>query len=100
MRLSITVLSLLLAAENAVAGRYHGYISPYSFDSNYLHAPIWMTALPDSTNLTSLSIPGTHDTMTNEINGPVMVNSSLSVIDLFIFLVLYLFCYFVCPVPT
>lgn len=43
---------------------YKGYTSAYSFDAYHAHHPRWMTAIPDDVNLTSLSIPGTHDTMT------------------------------------
>lgn len=43
---------------------YRGYSSQYSFDADKARHPRWMTALPDDLNLTSLSIPGTHDTMT------------------------------------
>lgn len=64
------LLSLILT-HPILAAHYHGYSSPYSFDTNYLHAPTWMTALPSSTNLTSLSIPGTHDTMTSTLTDPV-----------------------------
>ena len=81
MKLFLNLLGLLLVAGNASAGKYLGYISPYSFDANYFHAPTWMTALPDSTNLTSLSIPGTHDTITNAVNGPVAVIWFLSYIS-------------------
>ena len=43
---------------------YRGYRSAWSFDAHAAHHPAWMAAVPDETNLTSLSIPGTHDTMT------------------------------------
>lgn len=46
---------------------YHGYQSSNSFDADKAHHPAWMAALPDAANITSLSIPGTHDTMTYEI---------------------------------
>ncbi|KOS20486.1 1-phosphatidylinositol phosphodiesterase [Escovopsis weberi] len=46
---------------------YRGYQSQYSFDAaDGLH-PRWMAGLRDELNVTSLSIPGTHDTMTYEI---------------------------------
>lgn len=44
---------------------YLGYSSPYSFDINTISNPDWMGALPDSTPITNMSIPGTHDTMTS-----------------------------------
>jgi 1-phosphatidylinositol phosphodiesterase len=74
MKFSLSIFSLAqvsLATQSVLAAQYNGYHSPYSFDSNYFHAPRWMTALPDAANLTSLSIPGTHDTMTSAINGPI-----------------------------
>lgn len=67
----VSLLSLVLPTQHVFAAKYNGYSSAYSFDSNYFHAPTWMTALPSSTNLTSLSIPGTHDTMTSIIVGQI-----------------------------
>lgn len=52
-------------------GEYLGYDSPYSFDVDKLDAKRWMTILPDTRTLTSLSIPGTHDTMTSFFSGPI-----------------------------
>ena len=43
---------------------YRGYRSAYSFDAGLDSHPRWMEDIPDSVNITSLSIPGTHDTMT------------------------------------
>lgn len=43
---------------------YRGYRSDHSFDSDQSYEPDWMGRLPDEANLTDLSIPGTHDTMT------------------------------------
>ncbi|KAJ6444900.1 phospholipase C [Purpureocillium lavendulum] len=45
-------------------GCYRGYRSAWSFDAHAARHPAWMAAVPDEANLTSLSIPGTHDTMT------------------------------------
>ncbi|RCI09800.1 hypothetical protein L249_4030 [Ophiocordyceps polyrhachis-furcata BCC 54312] len=39
----------------------------YSFDADASHRPSWMASLPDERNLSSLSIPGTHDTMTHTL---------------------------------
>lgn len=50
---------------------YKGYSSLYSFDLSLAHFPTWMANLPDTANLTSLSIPGTHDTMTHLVTSPV-----------------------------
>lgn len=46
---------------------YKGFESDYSFDANAAHNPSWMRHIPDDVNITSLSIPGTHDTMTYSI---------------------------------
>ncbi|KAF7564106.1 hypothetical protein G7046_g43 [Stylonectria norvegica] len=46
---------------------YKGYHSEYSFDAGLVSHPAWMADLPDDVHLSSLSIPGTHDTMTYEI---------------------------------
>ncbi|KFA71387.1 hypothetical protein S40288_09168 [Stachybotrys chartarum IBT 40288] len=43
---------------------YNGYQSSFSFDADAARHPSWMAELPDSVPLSSLSIPGTHDTMT------------------------------------
>lgn len=47
---------------------FHGYSSPWSFDAHKSIQPHWMKGLPDKLHLTSLSIPGTHDTMTYNIS--------------------------------
>ncbi|KAI8661431.1 PLCXc domain-containing protein [Fusarium keratoplasticum] len=46
---------------------YRGYLSAFSFDANLAHNPTWMASIPDEVPLSSLSVPGTHDTMTYEI---------------------------------
>jgi 1-phosphatidylinositol phosphodiesterase len=65
MKFSSTLLTSAVFIPPSLSGYYDGYSSPYSFDANYAHNPSWMSAFPNSTNLTSLSIPGTHDTMTS-----------------------------------
>lgn len=73
MKLSVNFIGLALlalATQYTIASQYLNYTSPYSFDCNYQHSPKWMTSIPSSTNLTALSIPGTHDTMTSIIVGP------------------------------
>lgn len=64
--LAMALLAMLLSLHGCVAGGncYKGYDSAYSFDADLAHNPSWMAAVPDDVNLTSLSIPGTHDTMT------------------------------------
>ncbi|KAK2616833.1 hypothetical protein QQS21_000210 [Conoideocrella luteorostrata] len=59
---------LLSLAPCIVSGAcYKGYESAYSFDANRAVYPSWMKGLPNHVNITSLSIPGTHDTMTYDI---------------------------------
>ncbi|EFQ30992.1 phosphatidylinositol-specific phospholipase C [Colletotrichum graminicola] len=50
---------------------YRGYESHFSFDVDRANHAEWMRAIPDDTNLTSLSIPGTHDTMTFDLSNEV-----------------------------
>lgn len=51
---------------------YHNYTSSFSFDLKEPVHPNWMSRVPDHINLTSLSIPGTHDTETyNLVDNPV-----------------------------
>jgi 1-phosphatidylinositol phosphodiesterase len=65
MKFSSSLITISTFILPSLAGHYDDYNSPYSFDANYAHHPSWMSAFPNSTNLTSLSIPGTHDTMTS-----------------------------------
>lgn len=61
---------LLLSLAPCMLGRgscYHGYQSEFSFDAGLQSRADWMDDLPDDVNITSISIPGTHDTMTYEI---------------------------------
>lgn len=46
---------------------YHNYTSAYSFDLDQAVNPDWMARIPDDAYLSSLSIPGTHDTMTFDL---------------------------------
>lgn len=50
---------------------YRGYESHHSFDVDKADHADWMKAIPDDANLTSLSIPGTHDTMTFDLRNRV-----------------------------
>jgi 1-phosphatidylinositol phosphodiesterase len=72
MKLSPAFFALSSLILPSIAGSYDGYHSPYSFNANYAHHPAWMSAFPDSASLTTLSIPGTHDTMTSSPTlGPI-----------------------------
>lgn len=46
---------------------YHNYTSAFSFDLHLAANPSWMARIPDTVNLNSLSIPGTHDTLTYDL---------------------------------
>lgn len=64
---------LLTLAPCIVSGVcYHGYRSDFSFDLGLISHPTWMADIPDEVNITSLSIPGTHDTMTYEIGSETL----------------------------
>ncbi|KAL2754253.1 hypothetical protein ACRALDRAFT_1081364 [Sodiomyces alcalophilus JCM 7366] len=67
--LTLVLLSALLSLDPCLTllgkGHCYGdYHSEYSFDVGRLDHSSWMQSIPDDTNLTSLSIPGTHDTLT------------------------------------
>ncbi|TPX11984.1 uncharacterized protein E0L32_007287 [Thyridium curvatum] len=46
---------------------FRNYTSAHSFDADAAAFPDWMARLPDSASLASLSIPGTHDTLTHRL---------------------------------
>lgn len=70
---TMSLFYLLLAVSPcALAKCYKGYSSPFSFDAHLAQHPSWMSQVADSANLTSLSIPGTHDTMTYSIGSDVL----------------------------
>ncbi|KAH8714540.1 phospholipase C [Ilyonectria robusta] len=58
---------LLLTPFVTLAECYRGYQSAYSFDADLGYHPRWMQDIPDEVLLSSLSIPGTHDTMSYSI---------------------------------
>ncbi|KAH7324629.1 phospholipase C [Stachybotrys elegans] len=77
------LLHLLLSLAPCLGRRdhcYNSYYSPYSFDAAAADRSRWMEALPDAANLSSLSIPGTHDTLTHAAMGEHLQcqNSNLS----------------------
>lgn len=55
------------SSSSSTRPSYHGYTSAFSFDLNETTKPDWMARIPDDTSLASLSIPGTHDTMTFDL---------------------------------
>jgi 1-phosphatidylinositol phosphodiesterase len=77
----LNIASLAHLSISSLAAKYNDYHSPYSFDASHNSAPRWMASLHSSRNLTSLSIPGTHDTMTNALNGALFQcqNTPLSI---------------------
>ncbi|KAH6605368.1 1-phosphatidylinositol phosphodiesterase precursor [Trichoderma cornu-damae] len=66
---AMALFYLLLRIAPCIAGAtcYRGYQSAYSFDAGDEPHPDWMAGIPDDVRITSLSIPGTHDTMTYNI---------------------------------
>ncbi|KAK0757301.1 hypothetical protein N5P37_010021 [Trichoderma harzianum] len=91
---AMALFYILLAIAPCMVGAtcYRGYQSVYSFDAGDDLHPDWMAAIPDDVHLTSLSIPGTHDTMTYEIgseqlqcqnwNLSMQLNSGLRYLDI------------------
>ncbi|KAK5991355.1 1-phosphatidylinositol phosphodiesterase-like protein [Cladobotryum mycophilum] len=71
---TMTLFYLLLSLAPCMVGAtcYRGYQSAYSFDAADEPHPRWMAAYRDELNITSLSIPGTHDTMTYNIGTEVL----------------------------
>lgn len=80
---AIAAISIMLFLRSLLAGAaaapclvsaacYHGFNSAFSFDAHKAHHPAWMRDLRNDTLLTSLSVPGTHDTMTYQIGSDVL----------------------------
>ncbi|CAI4216960.1 unnamed protein product [Parascedosporium putredinis] len=67
MSLFATLLSIGTCIFSRGGKCYRGYESPYSFNLQEAYNPDWMASIPDEVNITSLSIPGTHDTMTYDM---------------------------------
>ncbi|EGY13932.1 hypothetical protein VD0002_g8730 [Verticillium dahliae] len=61
--ISLSPCAFIYSQDNC----YRGYLSEYSFDVDEALHPDWMKAISDDANITSLSIPGTHDTLTFDI---------------------------------
>lgn len=55
------------APELQSPATYHNYTSAWSFDLDQAINPDWMNLVPDNVYLNSLSIPGTHDTLTFDL---------------------------------
>ncbi|RFU77490.1 1-phosphatidylinositol phosphodiesterase precursor [Trichoderma arundinaceum] len=66
---AMALFYMLLSIAPCMVGAtcYRGYQSFYSFDAGDELHPRWMAKIPDGVHITSLSIPGTHDTMTYNI---------------------------------
>lgn len=65
----------------ANAQEYDGYKSAFSFNDIQAVHPAWMADIANDTHLSSMSIPGTHDTMTYNLKSHTFQcqNSNLSV---------------------
>lgn len=57
----------LLPFFSSTTTTYHNYTSAFAFDVDLANNPSWMALIPNTTSLSSLSIPGTHDTFTNNL---------------------------------
>ncbi|KAL2885219.1 1-phosphatidylinositol phosphodiesterase [Ceratocystis lukuohia] len=70
MRCSLLTALACLAVSHA--GEYNDIIDPWSFDVGEGKYTDWMGAIADDTLLSSLSIPGTHDSMAYHIGNSFM----------------------------
>ncbi|KAL2885163.1 1-phosphatidylinositol phosphodiesterase [Ceratocystis lukuohia] len=66
MRFSLFATFACLAFTHA--GSYDGLSEMWSFDLDDFQNTDWMGALADNVHLSSLSIPGTHNSMTDKVN--------------------------------
>ncbi|KAL5604163.1 hypothetical protein BROUX41_002145 [Berkeleyomyces rouxiae] len=69
MRFSL--VGLLASVTLIRAGLHDGVTSEYSFDLHETNNSDWMANIPNDTPLSSLSIPGTHNTMTSDSTEPM-----------------------------
>ncbi|KAL5600996.1 uncharacterized protein BROUX77_005245 [Berkeleyomyces rouxiae] len=58
-------LAFLAWATLSHAGHFENTLSHYSFDLNEAFYPKWMASIPDDVQVSSLSIPGTHSSMSS-----------------------------------
>lgn len=65
-------LSPSSSSSSSPPASYHNYTSAFSFDLNETVHRDWMSHLPDSIYVNSLSIPGTHDTLTFNLTDNVV----------------------------
>ncbi|KAL2889869.1 1-phosphatidylinositol phosphodiesterase [Ceratocystis lukuohia] len=68
MRFSILATLASLALSHAA--QYNGVTDRWSFDLERVQNPRWMSTVRDDVLLSQLSIPGTHNSMTNNIGKP------------------------------
>ncbi|KAL1890664.1 hypothetical protein Cpir12675_005299 [Ceratocystis pirilliformis] len=75
MRFSI--LATLASLALSYAADYNGVTDPWSFDMEFVQNPAWMSTVRDDVLLSQLSIPGTHNSMTDRI-GKIELQSQKS----------------------
>lgn len=65
-------LGSYLSPHGVNSQSYKEFRSRCSFDADISYWPDWVSSLPDVMNISSLSIPGTHDTMTYTISNSTL----------------------------
>ncbi|KAL5601105.1 hypothetical protein BROUX41_005918 [Berkeleyomyces rouxiae] len=69
-------LTLLTTAASAAISHIEclrDVCSGFSFDLDQAHNPSWMSDIPDNVEVSSLSIPGTHNSMTDVISNHIVL---------------------------
>lgn len=67
LQLPVSSLRTIVWSSPGKMPSYQNYTSSFSFDLDKSVHPDWMARVPDQTSLSSLSIPGTHDTETFDL---------------------------------
>ncbi|KAL5611647.1 hypothetical protein BROUX41_000771 [Berkeleyomyces rouxiae] len=63
----LSLLATLASASLSQAGCFQGLCSDYSFDLAEVSNADWMAKIPDSIDISALSIPGTHNSLTEHL---------------------------------
>ncbi|KAL5630896.1 hypothetical protein BROUX41_000768 [Berkeleyomyces rouxiae] len=71
----VSLLSILASAALSHAGCFRGVCSQYSFDLEESINTDWMSKIPDPFEVAYLSIPGTHNSMTDQLGRHKLLQS-------------------------
>ncbi|KAL5614497.1 hypothetical protein BROUX41_004600 [Berkeleyomyces rouxiae] len=66
------IIAALASATLSQATCFHETCSKYSFDLSLATHPDWMAQIPDDIDVTSLSIPGTHNSLTYSLHNELL----------------------------